>query len=48
MVYLPRTLEAFFKKADRQFSVLLLTGPRQVGKTTFLQHVSGAEKRGCM
>ena len=29
MVYLPRTLEAFFKKADRQFPVLLLTGPRQ-------------------
>lgn len=44
MIYLPRTLEAFFKKADRQFPVLLLTGPRQVGKTTFLQHVSGEER----
>jgi len=44
MVYLPRTLEGFFKKADRQFPVLLLTGPRQVGKTTFLQHVSGEER----
>lgn len=44
MAYLPRTLEAFFQKADRQFSVLLLTGSRQVGKTTFLQHVSGKDR----
>jgi len=44
MIYCPRTLEDFFKKADRQFPVLLLTGPRQVGKTTFLQHVSGEER----
>ena len=44
MIYLPRTLESFFKKADRQFPVLLLIGPRQVGKTTFLQHISGPER----
>jgi len=44
MVYLPRTLEAFFKKVDSQFPVLLLTGPRQVGKTTVLQHVSGEDR----
>jgi len=44
MIYLSRTIEDFFKKADRQFPVLLLTGPRQVGKTTFLQHVSGDER----
>ncbi len=37
--YLPRTLESFFSKADRQFPVLLVTGARQVGKTTFVQHV---------
>ncbi len=36
--YLPRTLEHFFLKADRQFPVLLVTGARQVGKTTFARH----------
>lgn len=36
--YLPRTLESFFRKADSQFPVLLVTGARQVGKTTFVQH----------
>lgn len=37
-MYKQRTLSSFFKKADQQFPVLLITGPRQVGKTTFLQH----------
>jgi predicted AAA+ superfamily ATPase len=31
-------------EASRQFPVLLLTGPRQVGKTTFLQHVCGKDR----
>ena len=39
-MYLTRTLEVFFAKATRQFPVLLLTGARQVGKTTLLQHLS--------
>jgi len=39
-MYLPRTLELFVKTAEKQFPVLLVTGARQVGKTTFLQHVS--------
>lgn len=39
--YIPRTLENFFRQADRQFPVLLVTGARQVGKTTFLRHQSG-------
>jgi hypothetical protein len=42
--YVPRTLEAFFKKADRQFPVLLLIGARQVGKTTFVQHVKAEDR----
>lgn len=42
--YLPRTLERFFRKADRQFPVLLVTGPRQVGKTTFVQHACAANR----
>jgi uncharacterized protein len=37
--YLPRTLEDFFIRANGQFPVLLVTGARQVGKTTFVQHV---------
>lgn len=44
MAYRYRTLEAFLKKATAQFSVLLLTGPRQVGKTTLLQHLSSADR----
>lgn len=38
-MYTTRTLEVFFKKAAAQFPVMLLTGARQVGKTTFLQHL---------
>ncbi len=41
-MYVPRTLEAFFSRADEQFPILLIVGPRQVGKTTFLQHISEA------
>jgi hypothetical protein len=40
MVYLHRTLEPFLLEASGRFPVLLVTGPRQVGKTTFLQHLS--------
>lgn len=43
-MYLPRTLENFFEKAGRQFPVLLVTGARQVGKTTFLRHQSEKER----
>jgi len=38
--YLPRTLEPFIESASRQFPVLLVTGPRQVGKTTLLKAVA--------
>jgi len=44
-MYHQRTLESFIKKATKQFPVLLVTGPRQVGKTTILQHLS-SEDRG--
>jgi predicted AAA+ superfamily ATPase len=37
--YIPRELNERWRRAASQFPVLLLTGPRQVGKTTFLQHV---------
>jgi len=43
-MYLRRTLENFAKQAAGQFPVLLVTGARQVGKTTFLRHISEAER----
>lgn len=43
-MYLPRTLENFAKSAAKQFPVLLVTGARQVGKTTFLRHLSEPER----
>jgi len=39
-VYIPRTLEAYVKKAARRMPVLLVTGARQVGKTTLLRHAA--------
>ena len=43
-MYVTRTLEDFVKSAQDQFPVLLVTGARQVGKTTFLQHIREAER----
>lgn len=39
-MYTPRTLEKALKKAEKQFPVILVTGPRQVGKTTLLTHLA--------
>ena len=38
-MYIERTLSRSVLKADRSFYVVLLTGPRQVGKTTLLQNL---------
>lgn len=43
-MYRNRTLETFFTTARRQFPVLLLTGARQVGKTTLLSHLGRGER----
>jgi len=43
-MYATRTLERFFVKAASQFPVMLLTGARQVGKTTLLQHLREANR----
>jgi len=44
MSYVPRALEDRVLDASKQFPVLLVTGPRQVGKTTLLQHLCGSER----
>jgi predicted AAA+ superfamily ATPase len=38
-MYIKRNLKDFFLKCSSQFPVMLVTGARQVGKTTFLQHI---------
>lgn len=40
-MYIKRTLEGYIADASRQFPVLLITGPRQVGKTSLLRHLAG-------
>ena len=43
-MYCSRTLEAYLKRVTRQFPVLLVTGARQVGKTTLLRHLAGTRR----
>lgn len=43
MQYRTRTLEQAFLKANNQFPAVLVTGPRQVGKTCLLRHL-GADR----
>jgi len=45
MIYYARTLNEGWLTASRQFPAMMLTGPRQVGKTTFLQHICGKDRR---
>lgn len=45
MTYIRRDLETFFMANAPHYPVVLLTGPRQVGKTTFLQHISEEGRR---
>jgi predicted AAA+ superfamily ATPase len=44
-VYIPRALEPVICDASDTFKVLLLTGPRQVGKTTLLRELAGPDRR---
>ena len=43
--YIKRSLEPVLKKAAREFPALVLTGPRQSGKTTLLKHLFGKRYR---
>jgi len=40
--YIQRTIEPVLRRAARGFAAVVLTGPRQSGKTTLLQHVFDA------
>ena len=44
--YIPRALEPIVRDASSHFPVLLVTGPRQVGKTTMLRHLMADSPRG--
>ena len=43
--YRARGASDAWRKASAQFPVPLLTGPRQVGKTTLLRHLAAANRR---
>lgn len=45
MGYIRRTLEAVLLKAAKEFPVIMLTGPRQSGKTTLLKHLLSKNHR---
>jgi predicted AAA+ superfamily ATPase len=45
MPYLKRTIEDSIAKASRFFPVVMLTGPRQVGKTTVFKNCEGSNER---
>lgn len=45
MEYIPRELERKFIKMNKAFKAILVTGARQVGKTTMLKHLAKDEGR---
>jgi predicted AAA+ superfamily ATPase len=44
-MYHDRAIESCWGRASKQFPVLLLTGARQVGKTTVLRHITEQKRR---
>lgn len=43
-MYIQRNLSSTLRRAMQQFPAVLVTGPRQAGKTTLLQHETGGER----
>ena len=43
--YINRSIEPMLKKAATEFPAVVLTGPRQAGKTTSLRHLFGERCR---
>lgn len=43
--YIPRGIEPLVRRAVSEFPALVLTGPRQTGKTTLLRHLFGDTHR---
>ncbi len=46
MSYIKRNLENVIDQATKEYPVILVTGPRQVGKTTILQKLMEGTERG--
>lgn len=46
MNYIPRNLETVVLQVTKEYPVVLVTGPRQVGKTTMLQRLMQGTNRG--
>lgn len=46
MAYIKRSLETVVKQTSKEYPVVLVTGPRQVGKTTMLQKLMEKTDRG--
>ena len=44
MSYIARALEPIISEVSREYAALVLTGPRQVGKTTLLEHLSSGAR----
>ena len=45
-MYIKRHMEQLLEQITGQYPVLLVTGPRQVGKTTMLEHLAQKEGLG--
>jgi predicted AAA+ superfamily ATPase len=44
-MYIHRAIESYIHSLSEQFPAILVTGPRQVGKTTMLRHISAPDRK---